>query len=58
VIIDNDKELRIKLKLCQSHDFIMELLSHGDSLKVLEPKSLVDEIRAAHLNAYQQYQNV
>jgi predicted DNA-binding transcriptional regulator YafY len=57
VIIDNDKELRIKLKLCQSHDFIMELLSHGDSLKVLEPKSLVDEIRAAHLNAYQQYQN-
>ncbi len=55
ILIDNDKELQIKLKLRVSHDLVMELLSFGDNMKVLQPKSLADEIKAVHKNAYKQY---
>lgn len=55
ILIDNKKELRIKLKLKITYDFMMELLSHGDTMKVIEPQSLVDEIKATHFSAYQQY---
>lgn len=57
VIIDTEEELRIKLKLYVTYDLIMELLSHGESLKVLEPQSLIDEIKAAHLNSLNRYQH-
>lgn len=55
VLVDNEDELQIKLKLCVTHDLIMELLSFGDNMKVLQPKSLADEIKAAHQKAYKQY---
>jgi proteasome accessory factor B len=56
VILDTDDELQIELKLCMTHDLIMELLSFGDSVKVLQPQSLADEIKAAHINASKLYQ--
>jgi len=55
VIIDTEGELQIKLKLCVAHDLIMELLSFGDNMKVLQPKSLIKEIRMAHQKAFKQY---
>lgn len=55
VLIDNNEALQIKLKLCITHDFIMELLSFGDKMKVLKPKSLIKEIKAAHQDAFNQY---
>jgi predicted DNA-binding transcriptional regulator YafY len=55
VILDNEDELRIKLKLCITHDFIMELLSQGQYVKVIEPKSLIEEIKMALQNAIKQY---
>ena len=55
VLVDNEKETRIKLKLYLTHDLFMELLSFGDNMKVIEPKSLADEIKEAHKNAYKQY---
>lgn len=55
VLADNDRETRIKLKLCLTHDLVMELLSFGDNMKVIEPKSLADEIKQAHKKAYKQY---
>ncbi|MBX3252638.1 MAG: WYL domain-containing protein [Chitinophagaceae bacterium] len=55
VLIDNDDELQIKLKLCVTHDLIMELLSFGANMKVIEPQSLADEIKQAHKKAYKQY---
>ena len=33
----------------------MELLSFGNNLKVLKPKSLVDRIKAEHQKAFKQY---
>ncbi len=55
VLLDNDQETRIKLKLCLTHDLFMELLSFGDNMKVIEPKKLSDEIKEAHKKAYKQY---
>ena len=55
VLMDNEDELRIKLKLCVTHDLLMELLSFGDNMKVLQPKSLAEEIKKSHQKAFQQY---
>ncbi len=40
IVIDNDEEFKIKLKLHIKHEFLMELRSFGDNLKVIEPKRL------------------
>lgn len=53
VLVDNDVEM--KLKLCLTHDLVMELLSFGDNMKVIEPKLLADQIKQAHEKAYRQY---
>jgi predicted DNA-binding transcriptional regulator YafY len=55
VLIDNQDELQIKLKLCVTFDLIMELLSFGDNMKVIKPKSLVKKIKEAHQRAFKQY---
>lgn len=55
IILDNEEETRVKLKLCLTHDFLMELLSFGEHMKVIEPKKLVDLIRKAHRKALEQY---
>lgn len=55
ILIDNENELRIKLKLYLTHDFMMELLSYGNNVKVLQPAILIDEIKTAHKNAYRVY---
>ena len=55
ILIDNDKELQVKLKLCITFDFVMELLSFADNMKVIKPKSLIKEIKEAHERAFKQY---
>lgn len=56
VLVDDEKELRIKLRLCLTHDLLMELLSFGNNMKVLEPKSLANQLKKAHEKAYRQYE--
>ncbi len=55
VVNDDEEELLISLKLCITHDFIMELLSHGDNVMVIKPSSLALQIKAAHRKAFEQY---
>ncbi len=55
ILVDNEDEVQIKLKLCVTHDLIMELLSFGDNMKVLKPDTLITEIKTAHEKAYKQY---
>ena len=45
ILADNEDELRVKLLLCITHDFVMELLSHGDYLQVISPEYLKKEIK-------------
>ncbi|MCH6201622.1 WYL domain-containing protein [Aquiflexum sp. LQ15W] len=55
ILIDNSDEIRIKLRLCLTHDFLMELLSFGEYLKVIEPKELADKVKKSHEKAYKHY---
>lgn len=55
ILIDNGKELRVKLNLCITFDFVMELLSFAETMKVMKPKSLIKKIRNGHLKAFKQY---
>lgn len=56
IVIDNEDELQVSLQLYVTHDLIMELMAHGNSVKVLQPQWLVAEVRIAHESAYRQYQ--
>ena len=55
ILIDSEDELKIKLRLYLTHDFLMELLSFGDNMKVIEPESLAKQIKEAHEQAFRQY---
>jgi hypothetical protein len=55
ILIDSANELQVKLKLYITYDLVMELLSFGETLKVIKPKSLIKEIRDAHEKAYKNY---
>lgn len=55
IIIDNNNELVVRLKLCITRDFVMELLSFGNGMRVLEPTSLAERIGKEHQLASSQY---
>ncbi len=52
---DNENELRIKLFLFLTHDFLMEILSFGKYVKVIQPAILVEEIKKTYENALKLY---
>lgn len=56
ILVDNENELQIKLKLCITYDFVMELLSLADNMKVIKPKSLIKEIKDTHQRAVRNYE--
>ncbi len=51
VIFENESEVRVKLKIQISEDFLKELLSFGDEIKILEPQSLKTRICGIFENA-------
>ncbi len=55
ILEDSEKQLLIKLKLFITRDFIMELLSYGDDVKVVEPEGLVNEIKEVYGRAAGRY---
>lgn len=55
ILMDTKKEFRIKLQLYITHDFKMELLSYGDQVKVIEPKSLAEDIKMTLKDALKRY---
>lgn len=44
VILENEVEIRIKLHVVISHDFIEQALSLCENMKVISPKSLREKI--------------
>jgi predicted DNA-binding transcriptional regulator YafY len=44
IIVDNEEECQIKLKLFLSYDFIMQIRSRGNRVKVLKPLKLKNMI--------------
>ena len=56
IIEENNKGLLIKLKLFISLDFIMELLSYGNSVEVIEPMELRKAVKGIYSKALGKYQ--
>ena len=50
-LIDNENEVRIKLKVKITYDFIMELLSQSESLNVISPTHLKNKLINIHKKA-------
>ena len=48
VLIDNEKEFRVKLKVKITYDFIMELLSQSERLTIIAPKHLKETLLDIH----------
>ncbi len=55
IVKDDNDEVRIRLKLCITFDFLMELLSYGNLVKVVSPTKLKTKIRKMHFDALKQY---
>ena len=55
VLVDNEQELLVKLTLFVTHDFLMEILSFGENVKVIKPVSLMEEVKTAFQHALNQY---
>ena len=56
IISETNSELILELFVCPTHDFVMELLSMGANVKVLEPKSLQQKVKAKLLDAAKLYE--
>ncbi len=44
ILIDDESEFRISLKIIPNYEFTQQILMHGDTVKVIEPAWLVEEI--------------
>jgi predicted DNA-binding transcriptional regulator YafY len=58
ILSDTNDEFRIRLKVCITFDFIMEILSHGEDVKVLKPNSFVRTIKRIFQNSLNQYDEI
>lgn len=50
-VTETADEITVELFIKITHDFMMELLSYGEDIKVREPKILIDEMVAIHKSA-------
>lgn len=48
VLVDTDAELRVELTVYTTHDLLMELLSMGERVQVLEPRELQQQIHTVY----------
>ena len=55
ILKDNEEDLLIKLTLFLTHDFLMEILSYGDNVKVIQPESLIEDLKTSYENALKLY---
>jgi predicted DNA-binding transcriptional regulator YafY len=55
IILESDKELRISLQVLITSELIMQLLSYGADMKVIEPKELVSIIKQVLKKSIEQY---
>jgi len=45
ILVDNDKEFRIQLRIKPNYEFTQKILMHGNTVKVEKPQWLADEVR-------------
>jgi predicted DNA-binding transcriptional regulator YafY len=45
ILVDNDNELRIELKIVTNYEFMQKILMLGENVKIIEPKQLVEDFK-------------
>ncbi|GAB4044744.1 helix-turn-helix transcriptional regulator [Spirosoma litoris] len=55
VLVDSEHELRVKLSIIVNKELVYELARLGNSVNVISPPSLVQELSEFHKSAWQQY---
>ncbi|MBN2836162.1 MAG: WYL domain-containing protein [Candidatus Delongbacteria bacterium] len=55
VLIDDENEVRIRLNIYLTFDFIMEVLSYGDRVKVIQPDNLIEQIKNIYSKSIEKY---
>ena len=56
ILIDNDSEFRISITVIPNYELTQLILKHGDTVKVIEPEWLVDEIKENLKRTIQKYE--
>lgn len=56
ILVDNEQECRVQLKVCVTVDFIMELQSYGAWVTVLEPATLRNQMKDNALKVSRNHQ--
>jgi len=55
ILVDNEQELQIKLRIIPNFEFQQQILKLGDNVKVIQPQWLADEIKTVLTNTLKQY---
>lgn len=56
VISEDEKECIMELRVIPNFELYQRILMHGSEVRVIEPSSLVEEIKNAHHTAWKRYQ--
>ena len=56
ILIDNETELRISLFIIPNYEFTQQILMLGNTVKVIEPKWLVEEIKTNLISSLKKYE--
>jgi predicted DNA-binding transcriptional regulator YafY len=55
ILLDNKQECRIALTVAPNYELIQEIMKHGDTVKVVEPQWLANDIKAILKRSLEQY---
>lgn len=55
IVLDNENELKISLKMLFTRDLLMELLSYGDTVEIIAPTHAREEVAAIYRSALNLY---
>lgn len=56
IIQESEDEIRISLKMFITKDFLMEILSYGDTVRVIKPQRLVDTMKMSYMDVLSLYE--
>ena len=57
ILIDDDTESRVSLRVIPNFELTQEILKHGASVKVIKPDWLAQEVRSVLEEALKRYRN-
>lgn len=58
VVQETEDEVLISLKLYLTPDFLSEILSYGEKVKVLKPQSLIDQVKNSTKKSFSNYNDI